>query len=98
MHGEQLVVHLRRDSVIIREGELDADQHGLGTAHQQEEERVHDIEDAEPLVIDRDHPAMQPLEQHAAVGIRCAERAFHGHRLIRHPFTSQCNVVRYATT
>ena len=68
VHGEQFVVDFRREKVIVRDSKLNADGHRLGSGHQQEKERVHNVQDAKLLVIDRHHPAMQPLQK------RCAAR------------------------
>ncbi len=98
VHGEQLVVEFRREEVVVRDGKLNADGHRLGSGDEKEEERINDVENAQLLVIDGDHPAMQPLEQRRAARGRCVERSGNRESLIGHCSVLQCKVERYATT
>ena len=50
--------------MIVRDGELNAHHQRFDAGDQQKDERVDDVQNAELLVVDGDHPAMQPL-QHA---------------------------------
>ena len=72
VHGEQLVVHARRDEVVVRTGQLRADGQGLDATDEEEEHREGTVHDAELLVVD----GGQPVEQAAgAVGAEEAEVA-----------------------
>jgi type II secretory pathway component PulJ len=61
VHREDLVVLRRGEELVLRLGQLDADQQGHDAADQEEEERGVQVEDAELLVVDRRQPRDQPL-------------------------------------
>ncbi len=52
VHGEDLVVLLRRQQVHVRCGQLSAQDQRLDTADQQEDEGQHDVANADLLVVD----------------------------------------------
>ena len=57
VHGEELVEGVRADDFGLRRGQLQPHQQRLDSPHQQEDERRDPVQDADPLVINRDHPA-----------------------------------------
>ena len=71
VHGEQLVEGLRRDEMIVRDGQLDAHDRGFQAADHQEQDAVDDVHQAELLVIDRDDPLVH-TGRTAAWRPRCA--------------------------
>jgi hypothetical protein len=60
VHGEHLVVELGRDERVVRHDQLSPDQQRLDPPDQEEEEGGPEVEDADPLVVDRGDPAPQP--------------------------------------
>ena len=67
VHGEQLVEELRRNEVVVRDGQLDAHHRGFEAADHQEQDPVHDVHEAELLVIDRDDPIVHLVEERPGV-------------------------------
>jgi len=63
VHGEELVKDLRRNQVAVWHGELKPDKHRLHSSHNQEEQRVHYIHQAQLLVIHRDDPLVQAVQE-----------------------------------
>ena len=59
VHRHRLVEGLRRQHRSVRPGQLSADQQRLDTARAEEHERGEEVEQADPLVIDRRQPAEQ---------------------------------------
>ena len=63
---------------VVRDRQLNPNQHRFNAAHKQKNQRVADVENAEPLVIDRDNPAMHQLKVCArpasATGVRSSPR------------------------
>jgi hypothetical protein len=59
MHGEETVIDLGAEKVIVRERELDPNKKGFGAADQQEEHRKQDVEYAEALMINGHYPLME---------------------------------------
>ena len=56
VHGEDLVVLLRREERVLRRAELDPQQQRLDAAQQEEDERRVEVEDPDPLVVGRGDP------------------------------------------
>jgi len=56
VHGEQLVIHARRDEVVVRAGELRTDGEGLDAADEEVQHRERSVEDADLLVVDGGQP------------------------------------------
>ena len=56
VHGEQLVVHTRRDEVVIRAGQLGADREGFDAAHEEVEHGERSVQDTDLLVVDGRQP------------------------------------------
>ncbi len=54
---------------VVGKEQLDADQQGFNSRHDEKDERVTDVEDAEFLVVDRHDPAMDQFEVGAAMGV-----------------------------
>ena len=78
VHGEQLVVHTRRDEVVVRAGQLGADREGFDAAHEEVEHGEGSVQDADLLVVD----GRQPVDQAGrAVGTDQAEVAALGRQL-----------------
>src|SRR6185295_15339110 len=59
VHGEQLVVGLRRNQSVLGLGQLEPDDQRLEAAEQKEEEGGRAVQDADPLVIYGRNPAPQ---------------------------------------
>ncbi len=57
VHGEQLVVELRRHEGIVGLRELNADEQRLDPAEEEEGQRADPVENRDPLVVDRRDPA-----------------------------------------
>ena len=57
VHGEQLVVGVLRDEVVVRLGELGAHEQRHHAGGEEEDERRDDVEDPDPLVVERRQPA-----------------------------------------
>ena len=62
MHGEHAVEDLRRHEVVVRNHELDAHDRRFNPADDEKDQRVKDVEDAQPLVIDGRHPFVKHLD------------------------------------
>ena len=60
VHGEELVVALGAEKLAFGPGQLEPDQQGLDPRDQEERERGHAVEDADPLVVDRGEPGDEP--------------------------------------
>ena len=63
VHGEQTVERLRRNEMVVRDGQLDAHDRGFQAADHQEQDAVADVHQAESLVIDGDDPVVHAVEQ-----------------------------------
>jgi len=63
VHCEELVKHLRRNKVIVWNRELDAHQGCFNAADNQENEGVHDVHQAELLVIHRRQPLIHHVQR-----------------------------------
>jgi len=61
VHGEDLVVGLGAEHVVVGHRQLGPDEQGLDAAHQEEEEGGVAVHQADLLVIDRGDPAPPPL-------------------------------------
>ena len=57
VHGEQLVVRVPGDEVVVRLGQLRAYEQPHNAGGEEEEERRDDVEDPDPLVVERRQPA-----------------------------------------
>ena len=71
MHGEQAVEDLRRDKDVVRMHQLDPHNDGFDSGDHQKRQSVDDVENTEPLVIDRGYPLMQAVDPRPAPSI-CA--------------------------
>ena len=61
MHREHPVEDLRRNKIVVRVHQLDANDQRFNAGDHEEAQGVEDIENAEPFVIDRGHPLVQGL-------------------------------------
>jgi len=59
----KLVEELRRDEVVMRDGQLDTHNRGFEAADHQKQDAVEDVHQAEFLVIYGDDPFMHLVEQ-----------------------------------
>ena len=70
MHREHAVEHLGRDEIVVRtERQLDAHDRRFDSANDQEHQGEQNIHEAQPLVIDRDHPLVQRRERERAATV-----------------------------
>ena len=60
MHGEELVEGVGVKEVVVRQGQLEADEKRFQSAHDEKEERRHHIKNSDPFVIDGGEPG-QPV-------------------------------------
>ena len=65
MHREHPVEHLRRDEIVMRTNELDAHDGRFHSPDHEKEQRIKDVQDAEPFVIDGGHPFVKLLHERA---------------------------------
>ncbi len=63
MHGEQAVKGLRRNKMVVRNGQLDPHDRGFQASDHQKQDAVADVHQAELLVIDGDDPLVHAVEQ-----------------------------------
>ena len=66
VHRKQSIEHLRREKVILWNGELNANQHRFQAGDDQKNQCVPDIHQADLLVIDGGGPGVQRLEKERA--------------------------------
>lgn len=62
VHGEHAFEDLGRDEIVVRMHQLNANNESLNPAQHQKDERVNDVENAQPLMIDRRDPLMQQID------------------------------------
>jgi hypothetical protein len=62
MHRKHAIEDLRRHEVVVWIHQLHADDDCFDPADQEEHQRVEDVEDAQPLVVDSDDPVMERLD------------------------------------
>ena len=63
MHGEHPVEHLRGDEVVERTDELDPHDRRLNSPDNEHHQRIKDVKQADPFVIDRGHPLVKLLHK-----------------------------------
>ena len=61
MHREHPVEDLRRNKIVVRMHQLDANDHRFEPSDDQIEQSVGDVKNADPFVIDRGHPLVNRL-------------------------------------
>ena len=62
MHGEDAVVGIGRDEVIVRHRQLNANHHRLQSGYEQEEQRVPDVHEPDLFMVDGGDPAVDRLQ------------------------------------
>ena len=98
MHGEHAIEHFGRNEMVVRDDELYPHDRRFDAAHDEEEERVEDVENPELLVVDGDDPVVERLADRSSAAGGCIERdcfgshgyalalvSVMGHRCHRHP-------------
>ena len=70
VHGEQPVKGGRGYERVMRNGKLDADQQSLDARDHEENQCVADVENAQLLMVDGHHPAVDDLEVRASRTVR----------------------------
>ena len=63
MHREHAVEDLGRHEVVVRNHELDAHDRRFNPADAEKDQRIPDVQDAQPLVIDGRHPFVNPVHE-----------------------------------
>ena len=56
MHREHSIEYFRRDEIVMWTNELDAHDRRFDPANHKKHQGISDVQDAQPLVIDRGHP------------------------------------------
>ncbi len=76
VHGEELVEDLRRDEVIVGEGQLNAHQDRFKASDDQKEEGVDDVHQPDFFVIDCRQPLVDDIERWLALSLQCLVDCF----------------------
>ena len=66
VHGEHAVEDLGRDEIVVRTDELNPHDRRLNSADHEKDQRIEDVQDAQPLVIDGGHPFVKLLHETGA--------------------------------
>ena len=74
MHGEQAIEDLRRNKMIVREHQLNADDERFDAGDHKKQQGVENIEDAQPLVINRGHPFVKRVNPRLLVNLHAGNR------------------------
>ena len=77
MHREHAVEDLRRNKIVVRMHQLDANDQGFDSTDHQEQQGGEDVEDAQPLVIDRGHPLVKLVSPWPSFTLVCREWRSH---------------------
>jgi hypothetical protein len=77
VHREHPIEDLRRHEIVVRVHQLDANDERLDAGNGQEDEGEQDVEQSDPLVIDRRHPRVQRLAPRRLLN----PRALNGHQV-----------------
>ena len=75
-----------RQKVIVRHHELNADKESFRASHEKKEDGHHHVHQAQLLVVDRNHPVVQDVEQQIMALARRGQiqSAVNGKGLVRH--------------
>ena len=65
VHREHPVEHLRRDEIVVRTNELDPHDGRFNSADHEKHQRIKDVQDAQPFVIDGGHPFVECFDERA---------------------------------
>ena len=73
MHREHAVEELRRDEIVKRPDQLDPHDRSFNAADDQESQGEQDVQDAEPFMIDRGQPSVNPAHVEAVLEVLPAQ-------------------------
>ena len=76
VHGEQLVIGVRRDQVALRRQQLDADQRGEGAADEEEQRDREQVEQRDALVVLGQQPRLEAVARRSGNSLVRAAAVF----------------------
>src|SRR5215475_15800828 len=84
MHGEHAIEDLGGNEIVVRANELYADNGRLKPGDYEKDQGVEDVQNSQPLVIDRGHPLMQCFNPRPT----CGFNGLNGYCIRRHSWPS----------